>query len=363
MTYPHVSVLFFLQYFPKPNLYAWLIYLIFIVVFFIIVKIINARLHQMFDTTECVKEIIQPNNAGSNSPNGGDDNDIHIHIEDHRPSFEGLSARFRGTSTIVSSSVRSTGFHHQNSSSLNAEVNAIEMEDLSCKNKENSTKNTAVSSCNTPPGSLTDLTSSKADQVQVELHNKSFNAEPAASSSGEQQQRRFSNLSNLARSLPSNSSIDEVNMSGSVDYLTSTKNKERSRSSRSAKENVRRTQSDFNSVKVQQAASAVIDDDTENGEIEPLLMKRHQSLDENRRRDLKNPPNNAAVNASSRSLDRFLDDSRRRRKSRKQHQQAVKNEGKVLDEDMATFQAELDDASQALLNVSQCKFRDFLEQK
>ena len=81
-------------------------------------------------------------------------------------------------------------------------------------------------------------------------------------------------------------------------------------------------------------------------------MKRHQSLDENRQRcslDHRNHP----ITLSSRSLDRYLDD--------KKKQMAVKNEGKVLEtmdfvDPEAAFQAEiLEEATQALLHLSQCK--------
>ena len=55
------------------------------------VKFLNARLHVMFDTTECVKEVV-------NQPTTGSPDDIHISIADeareehHRPSFD-ISSR------------------------------------------------------------------------------------------------------------------------------------------------------------------------------------------------------------------------------------------------------------------------------
>ena len=72
----------------------------------------------MFDTQECIKEVIQPNE------------ELHISMEDDqvrsRPSFD-LSSRFRGARN-------SANFY----SGLNAEVNAIEMEDLSKSNNVSS---------------------------------------------------------------------------------------------------------------------------------------------------------------------------------------------------------------------------------
>ena len=99
-------------------------------------------------------------------------------------------------------------------------------------------------------------------------------------------------------------------------------------------------------------ASRNNEDVRDSEEDEPLLMKRHQSLDENRQRcslDHRNHP----ITLSSRSLDRYLDD--------KKKQMAVKNEGKVLEtmdfvDPEAAFQAEiLEEATQALLHLSQCK--------
>ena len=54
------------------------------------VKLLNARLHVMFDTTECQKEVVNQSAAGS-------PDDIHISMaeearDDHRPSFD-ISSR------------------------------------------------------------------------------------------------------------------------------------------------------------------------------------------------------------------------------------------------------------------------------
>ncbi len=264
-----------------------------------------------------------------------------------------------------------------------------------------------VSLCNTPPASLTDLTkvgtiSAEAvrervrevalqGQVQVDVHNK-----PAATETEDQQDRdlsgvnnnrRFSNLSNLAQSLPGNGSIEDTNVavSGSYDYLTSYKRGRRQNNSgnqsrlrakdgESGEKNVRRTQSalETKSNKVEQMKKSALEEIQHQQELissandfvsedeveQPLLMKRHQSLDENRRRE-----KNRSLALSSRSLDRHLDDTNRR-KRKKLHQLAVKNEGKVLEEtgnvdtasdEMINFQAELEEASEALLSASQRK--------
>ena len=80
------------------------------------------------------------------------------------------------------------------------------------------------------------------------------------------------------------------------------------------------------------AASNNVEEET------PLLMKRHQSLEEHRR--LARPP----INLSSRSLDRCLEEKKK----------AVNTKvAKVKEE--ADFQTELEEATQALLIASQCK--------
>ena len=210
----------------------------------------------------------------------------------------------------------------------------------------------------------------------------------------ENNHRRFSNLSNLAQSLPSNSSSASAlaPVTGSYDYLTSYKGRGRPSKDRRKKTasnancdpsvgpSVRRTQSAFETHQQQirrcktrgrtvgcggavgdggqgaadggRTASRNNEDVRDSEEDEPLLMKRHQSLDENRQRcslDHRNHP----ITLSSRSLDRYLDD--------KKKQMAVKNEGKVLEtmdfvDPEAAFQAEiLEEATQALLHLSQCK--------
>lgn len=210
----------------------------------------------------------------------------------------------------------------------------------------------------------------------------------------ENNHRRFSNLSNLAQSLPSNSSSASAlaPVTGSYDYLTSYKGRGRPSKDRRKKTasnancdpsvgpSVRRTQSAFETHQQQirrcktrgrtvgcggaggdagqgaadggRTTSRNNEDVRDSEEDEPLLMKRHQSLDENRQRcslDHRNHP----ITLSSRSLDRYLDD--------KKKQMAVKNEGKVLEtmdfvDPEAAFQAEiLEEATQALLHLSQCK--------
>ena len=146
----------------------------------------------------------------------------------------------------------------------------------------------------------------------------------------ENNHRRFSNLSNLAQSLPSNSSSASAlaPVTGSYDYLTSYKGRGRPSKDRRKKTasnancdpsvgpSVRRTQSAFETHQQQirrckargrtvggcggaggdagqagladggggRTASRNNEDVRDSEEDEPLLMKRHQSLDENRQR-------------------------------------------------------------------------------
>jgi hypothetical protein len=44
------------QYFPTPSRYIWLPYLVGLLVFFALVKYFNAKLHDMFDSQECIEE-------------------------------------------------------------------------------------------------------------------------------------------------------------------------------------------------------------------------------------------------------------------------------------------------------------------
>ena len=130
-------------------------------------------------------------------------------------------------------------------------------------------------------------------------------------------------------------------VSGSFDYLTSG-NSRRGRDKREKRqksESVRRTQSAFETPNPRLKKTAEPSITANNLEEEqPLLMKRHQSLEEHRR--LARPP----MNLSSRSLDRCLEEKKK----------AVNTKvAKVKEE--ADFQTELEEATQALLIASQCK--------
>ena len=62
------------------------------------VKLLNARLHVMFDTTECQKEVVNQSAAGS-------PDDIHISMaeearDDHRPSFD-ISSRLERKKNLL----------------------------------------------------------------------------------------------------------------------------------------------------------------------------------------------------------------------------------------------------------------------
>lgn len=302
----------------------------------------------MFDTSECIKEVVNP------PPGSPDDITVEDHSRRREASFD-ISSRFRP---------RTGGFY----SGLTAEVTAIEMEDLS-RHHDTSTKHTAVS---TPPVSLTDLTkvgqqeeeSIKAetvrDRVAVAVEPQQFdlrvdvhkNATAAQGKIREEQggqdenHRRFSNLSNLAQSLPSTSSSASAlvpTVSGSFDYLTSDNNRRgrEKREKRQKSESVRRTQSALNNTSarlkskgIEEAANANVEEE------QPLLMKRHQSLEEHRRSSAASRP---TINLSSRSLDRCLEEKKK----------AVNTKvAKVKEE--ADFQTELEEATQALLIASQC---------
>ena len=309
----------------------------------------------MFDTSECIKEVVNP------PPGSPDDITVEDHSRRRTASFD-ISSRFRP---------RTGGFY----SGLTAEVTAIEMEDLSRHHHDTSTKHTAVS---TPPASLTDLTkvgtqqedheSIKAETVRdrvaiqvepqqfdlrVDVHKNENKNNPDGNQKSEgndENHRRFSNLSNLAQSLPSTSSSASAlvpTVSGSFDYLTSDNNR-RGREKREKRgqksESVRRTQSAFETqhgnnsarLKARQAKPA-----SNVEEEQPLLMKRHQSLEEHRRGSSGRP----SINLSSRSLDRCLEEKKK----------AVNTKvAKVKEE--SDFQTELEEATQALLIASQCNF-------
>ena len=208
---------------------------------------------------------------------------------------------------------------------------------------------------------------------------------PASENQSGYNHRRFSNLSNLAQSLPSNSSSASalVPVSGSYDYLTSNSHQnKRGRHHRRKKNSnnqnicenealtagsfsivscyrnnsVRRTQSAFETASHHGAGQIRLlrkqclksniqpgDDvekvDADSEEEEPLLIKRHQSLDEYRRCSVERTH---PVNLSSRSLDRYLDEKKRL-------QLAVKNEGKVLEipgnpDENDAYQADLEES-------------------
>ena len=300
----------------------------------------------MFDTSECIKEVVNP------PPGSPDDITVEDHSRRREASFD-ISSRFRP---------RTGGFY----SGLTAEVTAIEMEDLS-RHHDTSTKHTAVS---TPPVSLTDLTkvgqqeeeSIKAETVRdrvavavepqqfdlrVDVHKNATQSKVREEQNNDENHRRFSNLSNLAQSLPSTSSSASAlvpTVSGSFDYLTSDNNRRGrdKREKRQKSESVRRTQSALNNTSArlkskgveEASASANVEE-----EQQPLLMKRHQSLEEHRRSSA-----SKTINLSSRSLDRCLEEKKK----------AVNTKvAKVKEE--ADFQTELEEATQALLIASQCK--------
>lgn len=48
--------LFFFQSFPSPTFSIWSLYVLLLFLFFASVKILNARLHTMFDTQDCIEE-------------------------------------------------------------------------------------------------------------------------------------------------------------------------------------------------------------------------------------------------------------------------------------------------------------------
>ena len=218
--------------------------------------------------------------------------------------------------------------------------------------------------------------------------------------------RRFSNLSNLAQSLPSTSSSASALVAGSVDFLTAASSSHNRghvrgrairdrRSKRKASDqskintnevSVRRTQSAFETeTKCSLLASKIEaniaphqdveseDDGGHNGSQSPLLVKRHQSLEVRPSIERHHP-----ASVSSRSLDRHLED-RGCVNNRINHKAvscihksasslvgrgkasgavAAKIEASELsgsDVDMSNFQAEIDEATQALLKASQCK--------
>ena len=148
--------------------------------------------------------------------------------------------------------------------------------------------------------------------------------------------RRFSNLSNLAQSLPSTSSSASALVAGSVDFLTAASNHRghpRGRATREKRNkrkpsdmnhqskpnqsevSVRRTQSAFETEtktsslmasKIETAQAQDESDDEEGGHLgsqSPLLVKRHQSLDVRPSIERHHP-----TSVSSRSLDRHLED-------------------------------------------------------
>ena len=299
----------------------------------------------MFDTSECIKEVVNP------PPGSPDDITVEDHSRRREASFD-ISSRFRP---------RTGGFY----SGLTAEVTAIEMEDLS-RHHDTSTKHTAVS---TPPVSLTDLTkvgqqeeeSIKAETVRdrvavavepqqfdlrVDVHKNATQSKVREENQNDENHRRFSNLSNLAQSLPSTSSSASAlvpTVSGSFDYLTSDNNRRGrdKREKRQKSESVRRTQSALNNTSARLKSKGVEEASTSNVEEEqqPLLMKRHQSLEEHRRSSA-----SKTINLSSRSLDRCLEEKKK----------AVNTKvAKVKEE--ADFQTELEEATQALLIASQCQ--------
>ena len=51
---------FLFQYFPLPSLAVWGLYAAFVGILFAIIKYTNFRLHQLFDTTDCIEEIVRP---------------------------------------------------------------------------------------------------------------------------------------------------------------------------------------------------------------------------------------------------------------------------------------------------------------
>ena len=59
----HKFMHFLFQYFSEPNYIAWSIYWVFLLIFFALVKYINARLHRMFDTSEGITQIYHPENS------------------------------------------------------------------------------------------------------------------------------------------------------------------------------------------------------------------------------------------------------------------------------------------------------------
>ena len=300
----------------------------------------------MFDTSECIKEVVNP------PPGSPDDITVEDHSRRREASFD-ISSRFRP---------RTGGFY----SGLTAEVTAIEMEDLS-RHHDTSTKHTAVS---TPPVSLTDLTkvgqqeeeSIKAETVRdrvavavepqqfdlrVDVHKNATQSKVREEQNNDENHRRFSNLSNLAQSLPSTSSSASAlvpTVSGSFDYLTSDNNRRGrdKREKRQKSESVRRTQSALNNTSARLKSKGVEEASASSNveeEQQPLLMKRHQSLEEHRRSSA-----SKTINLSSRSLDRCLEEKKK----------AVNTKvAKVKEE--ADFQTELEEATQALLIASQCK--------
>ena len=315
--------------------------------------------------------------------------------------------------------------------------------------RDSSTKNTS-SVGNTPPvqrSSLTDLTkaglqastasisaevirerivakSSSHQDVQVDIHqpkqphhnpdetdvgpllDQTCTSEAAVEAAAASvTHRRFSNLSNLAQSLPSTSSSASALVAGSVDFLTAassshnrghvrgrairdrrSKRKASDQSKINANEvSVRRTQSAFETeTKCSLLASKIEaniaphqdveseDDGGHNGSQSPLLVKRHQSLEVRPSIERHHP-----ASVSSRSLDRHLEDrgcvnNRINHKAvscihksasslvgrGKASGAVAKIEASELsgsDVDMSNFQAEIDEATQALLKASQCK--------
>lgn len=465
----------------------------------------------MFDTSECIKEVV---------PRGSAD-DIQLAMDDAeaaRRRRARLEARPPYLTDMSSSGTRIRSRPANFYSGLTAEVTAIEMADLSgvgssvrntAGGGHDSTKHTIVSNCNTPPvecssrASLTDLT--KAGQqpltitaeavrervalneatfdLKVDVHSKplvvsarkrsSLDDEEAgfggigdhqvdmSSSSGavrpddvsimvegcpvvkkkgpklaerqlseeNRNRRRFSNLSNLAQSLPSTSSSASalVPVAGSIDFLTqqyqskesSSRRRRQSKEKRSSKSYRHSAASRIQSSSVSEGAANnssrvggvrksafendakigttrrkitrladnddddCCDDDEDSDECcggsqsSPLLIKRHQSLDENRSM---NRSRTSRTSVSSCSLDRHLTGHARglsakrkktttsRRKSAKGdqvslnpsgqpavHQHPTEQESFGSDVDMATFQAELEEATEALLRASQCE--------
>ena len=48
------------QYFPQPSFVIWGIYSLLVGLVFATIKYMNYRLHQLFDTTDCIEEIVRP---------------------------------------------------------------------------------------------------------------------------------------------------------------------------------------------------------------------------------------------------------------------------------------------------------------